>query len=75
MLYLNKNINLSEVITELENLVVNYQKLQGLIETFGTGAKTTIRDCDISQGIYAIADSLTEQNGYLERLLNKLLTR
>lgn len=73
MQYLNKNINSADVITDLENLVVNYQNLQGLIETFGAGAKTTIGDCDISQGIFAIAESLAEQNGYLERLLNKLL--
>ena len=74
VLYLNKNVKSAEILTDLENLVVNYRNLQGLIETFGAGAKTTIGDCDISQGIYAIAESLAEQNGYLEQLLNKLIS-
>lgn len=73
-IYLNKNVKSAEILTDLENLVVNYRNLQGLIETFGAGAKTTIGDCDISQGIYAIAESLAEQNGYLEQLLNKLIS-
>ena len=74
MLYCNKNVKSAEVLTDLENLAVNYRNLQGLIETFGAGAKTTIGDCDISQGIYAIAESLAEQNGYLQQLLNKLIS-
>lgn len=73
-IYLNKNVKSTEILTDLENLIVNYRNLQGLIETFGAGAKTTIGDCDISQGIYAIAESLAEQNGYLEQLLNKLIS-
>ncbi|WP_455615910.1 hypothetical protein, partial [Eisenbergiella sp.] len=73
-IYLNKNVKLAEILTDLENLVVNYRNLQGLIETFGSGAKATIGDCDISQGIYAIAESLAEQNDYLEQLLNKLIS-
>ena len=48
VLYLNKNVKSAEILTDLENLVVNYRNLQGLIETFGAGAKTTIGDCDIS---------------------------
>lgn len=74
MLYCNKNVKSAEVLTDLENLAVNYRNLQGLIETFGAGAKTTIGDCDISQGIYAISESLAEQNDYLEQLLNKLIS-
>ena len=44
VLYLNKNVKSAEILTDLENLVVNYRNLQGLIETFGAGAKTTIGD-------------------------------
>lgn len=38
MLYCNKNVKSAEVLTDLENLAVNYRNLQGLIETFGAGA-------------------------------------
>lgn len=67
-----ESADLANVATHLEELLIDYKNLHGLLETFGDGAKALLGDYDVTQGIYAVSTALGEVNRRLEAVFDQI---